>query len=113
MDFSNLRSNFDNCILYNAIVKNEHSRDEWEIKHFTDFIINGLESQVSEYYRRSENIISKMRELGVDTEENWIEIDETFVDPMVEIIEADQELVEVYRKIQQMLTALEVKYEVS
>ena len=54
-----------------------------------------------------------MRELGVDTEENWIEIDETFVDPMVEIIEADQELVEVYRKIQQMLTALEVKYEVS
>ena len=113
MDLSNLRSNFDNCVIYNAIVKNDNPYDDWEVDYLIGFSKNGLDSVVEEYYHRGEKIINKMRELGVDTEENWIEIDETFVDPMVEIIEADQELVEVYRKIQQMLTALEVKYEVS
>jgi len=115
MDFSNLRSNFDNCILYNAIVKNEHSRDEWEIKHFTDFIINGLESQVSEYYRRSENIISKMRELGVDTDETWIEIDFDLVDLIFECIDEQGFYghVDAYKQLQETLTILETKYEVN
>ena len=109
---NDLPSNFDNCIFYNAIIKDDHPYDEWEVEYFANFAVNGLESQVSEYYRRSENIISKMRELGVDTEETWIEIDKTLIDPIFEIIDDDDDGVEVYKKTIEMLSTLEQRYEV-
>ena len=115
IDINNLPSNFDNCILYNAIVKDDYPYDSWEVQYFIDFARNGLESQVSEYYRRSKNIISKMRELGVDNDETWIEIDENIIDPIFDCIDADGLYghVDAYRKLQEALSTLELRYEVN
>ena len=114
IDLSQIPSNFDNCILYNAIIKDDYPYDTWEVEYFVDFARNGLESQISEYYRRSENIISKMRELGVDTDETWIDIDQQFVYPIFELLNEDEEAeMEAYKSLQNMLNALEDKYEVN
>ena len=96
IDIYNLRSNFDNCILYNALIKNAMSSqfDEYgrlsrgwmEGAIFINFAQNGLQSQVDEYYRRSERIISKMRDLGVDNDETWIEIDQNLIVPIFDAI---------------------------
>ena len=115
IDINNLPSNFDNCILYNAIIKDDYPYDSWEIQYFIDFARNGLQSQVDDYYRRSKNIITKMRELGVDTDETWIEIDQSLIDPIFDSIDADgiSGYVEAYRKLQEALTTLESRYEVN
>ena len=115
IDINNLPSNFDNCILYNAIIKDDFPYDSWEVQYCIDFVQNGLESQVSEYYRRSKNIISKMRELGVDTDETWIKIDQDVIDPIFDSIDEEGTIgfVEAYRKLQEALTTLESRYEVN
>ena len=113
MDLSNVPSNFDNCVFYNAIVKDDYPYDEWEVEYLVNFVNYGLTHQVEEYYRRSERIIKKMRELGVDNDETWIEIDQKIVDPIFESIEGDGDLVDVYRKTMAMISDLEDKYEVN
>ena len=125
IDIYNLRSNFDNCILYNALIKmqchlNLMSMGEcpevgWKVQYFINFAQNGLESQIDEYYRRSEKIISKMRDLGVDNDETWIEIDQNLIVPIFDGISNDSTtgFVEAYRKLQEALTTLESKYEVN
>ena len=125
IDIYNLRSNFDNCILYNALIKmqchlnlmnmGECPEVGWKVQYFINFAQNGLQSQVDEYYRRSERIISKMRDLGVDTDETWIEIDQNLIVPIFDGISNDNTngFVEAYRKIQEALTTLESKYEVN
>ncbi len=125
IDIYNLRSNFDNCILYNALIKmqchlnlmnmGECPEVGWKVQYFINFAQNGLQSQVDEYYRRSEKIISKMRDLGVDTDETWIEIDQNLIVPIFDGISNDSTtgFVEAYRKIQEALTTLESRYEVN
>ncbi len=125
IDIYNLRSNFDNCILYNALIKmqchlnlmnmGECPEVGWKVQYFINFAQNGLQSQVDEYYRRSERIISKMRDLGVDNDETWIEIDQNLIVPIFDGISNDNTngFVEAYRKIQEALTTLESKYEVN
>jgi len=125
IDIYNLRSNFDNCILYNALIKmqchlnlmnmGECPEVGWKVQYFINFAQNGLQSQVDEYYRRSEKIISKMRDLGVDNDETWIEIDQNLIVPIFDGISNDNTngFVEAYRKIQEALTTLESKYEVN
>ena len=113
-DVNDLPSNFDNCVFYNAIIKDDYPYDDWEVEYLSEFATNGLESQIDEYYHRSKNIISKMRELGVDTDETWIEIDKTLVDPIMELIDDDDEFAPiVYKKTIEMLTTLESRYEVN
>jgi len=125
IDIYNLRSNFDNCILYNALIKmqchlnlmnmGECPEVGWKVQYFINFAQNGLQSQVDEYYRRSERIISKMRDLGVDNDETWIEIDQNLIVPIFDGISNDNTngFVEAYRKLQEALTTLESKYEVN
>ena len=125
IDIYNLRSNFDNCILYNALIKmqchlnlmniGECPEVGWKVQYFINFAQNGLESQIDEYYRRSENIISKMRDLGVDNDETWIEIDQNLIVPIFDGISNDSTtgFVDAYRKLQEALTTLESKYEVN
>ena len=125
IDIYNLRSNFDNCILYNALIKmqchlnlmnmGECPEVGWKVQYFINFAQNGLQSQVDEYYRRSEKIISKMRDLGVDNDETWIEIDQNLIVPIFDGISNDSTtgFVEAYRKLQEALTTLESKYEVN
>ena len=125
IDIYNLRSNFDNCILYNALIKmqchlnlmnmGECPEVGWKVQYFINFAQNGLESQIDEYYRRSEKIISKMRDLGVDNDETWIEIDQNLIVPIFDGISNDSTtgFVDAYRKLQEALTTLESKYEVN
>ncbi|MEK9697121.1 MAG: hypothetical protein VW270_15270 [Candidatus Poseidoniales archaeon] len=123
IDIYNLRSNFDNCILYNALIKmqchlnlmnmGECPEVGWKVQYFINFAQNGLQSQVDEYYRRSERIISKMRDLGVDNDETWIEIDQNLIAPILSGIDNESGFVEAYRKLQEALTTLESKYEVN
>ena len=123
IDIYNLRSNFDNCILYNALIKmqchlnlmnmGECPEVGWKVQYFINFAQNGLQSQVDEYYRRSERIISKMRDLGVDNDETWIEIDQNLIAPILRGINNESGFVEAYRKLQEALTTLESKYEVN
>ena len=115
MDLSNVPSNFDNCVFYNAIVKDDYPYDEWEVEYLVNFVNYGLTHQVEEYYRRSERIIKKMRELGVDTDETWIKIDQDVIDPIFDSIdeEGTTGFVEAYKKLQEALTTLEDKYEVN
>jgi len=94
MDLSNVPSNFDNCVFYNAIVKDDYPYDEWEVEYLVNFVNYGLTHQVEEYYRRSE-------------------IDQKIVDPIFESIEDDGDLVDVYRKTMAMISDLEDKYEVN
>ena len=123
IDIYNLRSNFDNCILYNALIKMQCHLNlmnmgdcpevGWKVQYFINFAQNGLQSQVDEYYRRSERIISKMRDLGVDNDETWIEIDQNLIAPILSGIDNESGFVEAYRKLQEALTTLESKYEVN
>ena len=123
IDIYNLPSNFDNCILYNAIIKDDYPFNlmnmgdcpevGWKVQYFINFVQNGLQSQVDEYYRRSERIISKMRDLGVDNDETWIEIDQNLIAPILSGIDNESGFVEAYRKLQEALTTLESKYEVN
>ena len=123
IDIYNLRSNFDNCILYNALIKmqchlnlmnmGECPEVGWKVQYFINFVQNGLQSQVDEYYRRSERIISKMRDLGVDNDETWIEIDQNLIAPILRGINNESGFVEAYRKLQEALTTLESRYEVN
>ena len=125
IDIYNLRSNFDNCILYNALIKmqchlnlmnmGECPEVGWKVQYFINFAQNGLQSQVDEYYRRSEKIISKMRDLGVDNDETWIEIDQNLIVPIFDGISNDSTtgFVDAYRKLQEALTTLESRYEVN
>ena len=123
IDIYNLRSNFDNCIFYNALIKmqchlnlmnmGECPEVGWKVQYFINFVQNGLQSQVDEYYRRSERIISKMRDLGVDNDETWIEIDQNLIAPILSGIDNESGFVEAYRKLQEALTTLESKYEVN
>ena len=123
IDIYNLRSNFDNCILYNALIKmqchlnlmnmGECPEVGWKVQYFINFAQNGLQSQVDEYYRRSERIISKMRDLGVDNDETWIEIDQNLIVPIFDGISNESGFVEAYRKLQEALTTLESRYEVN
>ena len=123
IDIYNLRSNFDNCILYNALIKmqchlnlmnmGECPEVGWKVQYFINFVQNGLQSQVDEYYRRSERIISKMRDLGVDNDETWTEIDQNLIAPILRGINNESGFVEAYRKLQEALTTLESKYEVN
>ena len=85
----------------------------WKVQYFINFVQNGLQSQVDEYYRRSERIISKMRDLGVDNDETWIEIDQNLIAPILSGIDNESGFVEAYRKLQEALTTLESKYEVN
>ena len=97
IDIYNLPSNFDNCILYNALIKMQCHLNlmnmgdcpevGWKVQYFINFAQNGLQSQVDEYYRRSERIISKMRDLGVDNDETWIEIDQNLIAPIFDGID--------------------------
>ena len=56
-----------------------------------------------------------MRELGVDTDETWIEIDQSVIDPIFDSIDEEGTIgfVEAYRKLQEALTTLESRYEVN
>jgi len=106
-NYSDIRSNFDNCIFYNAILRNEDPYDDHEIGYLVEFSKNGLQSAVDDYFYRSERIIKKMRELGTDDDATWIDIDKVYINP---IFQTSKDAVDAYKKTLNMLEGLETQY---
>jgi len=101
-------SDFDNCIFYNAIMKNNNPYDDNEISELKN--LHDLPNSIlDEYYGRSKKIISKMSELGVDTNSTWDEIDRVYLSDIRQQVNDDnrQSLVE---NIRNVLITLESKY---
>lgn len=101
-------SNFDNCVLYNAILKDGNPFDNKDVNYL--IFLQGLHEQaIAEYYDRSERLIRKMRELGVDNGETWSEIDRVHVTDIIELIK-EKNYAEVPVKIREMIENLESQY---
>ena len=101
-------SDFDNCIFYNAIMKNSNPYDDEEISDLKN--LHDLPNvMLDEYYGRSKKIISKMIELGIDTNSTWDEIDRVYLSDIRQQVRDDkrQSLVE---NIRNVLITLESKY---
>ena len=75
-------SGFHNCIFYNSLLRNNNPYDDDELDDLTDYL-GGLyvlpNAILSEYFNRCERLISKMDELGVNTDANWNDIDTNMV----------------------------------
>jgi hypothetical protein len=101
-------STFDNCILLNAILKNQSLFDDSNAGYL--LMLQSLDLQiVTEYYFRSERTINKMRELGADNQNSWTEICDLYVNDIVDQIK-NQNYNELVPKIRNMIEKLEVKY---
>ena len=106
-----MTSTFDNCILWNAILRNQNAYDDADVMYL--FMLQELDPQtVSSYYSRSEKIIQKMREMNADNETSWSEIDSLYVNNIVEQIK-EKNYNALVPKILSMLTTLEVHYGVN
>tara|TARA_B100000965_G_C19574638_1_gene750750 strand:+ start:465 stop:812 length:348 start_codon:yes stop_codon:yes gene_type:complete len=101
-------SDFDNCIFYNAIMKNSNPYDDEEISDLKN--LHDLPNvMLDEYYGRSKKIISKMKELGVDTNPSWDEIDVVYLTEIRRKVR-DDERHDLVDDIRNVLTTLESKY---
>jgi hypothetical protein len=101
-------SDFDNCIFFNAIIKNSNPYDDNEISELKN--LHDLPNSIlDEYYDRSKKIISKMSELGVDTNSTWDDIDKMYLTEIRQQVRDNKRnfLVE---NIRNVLITLESKY---
>ena len=103
-----MTSSFDNCILLNAILKNQSLSDDPDTDYL--WVLQGLHQQiVDEYYSRSQKIIVKMRELNLDNMETWTEICDTYVKEIVLMIK-NKNYNDLVPAIRFMLDSLEAQY---
>ena len=103
-----VKNTLDNCVLSNMVQRNSDTSDDDAVKYLKN--LRSLDTQtVSEYFIRSTNIINKMRELGVDTNETWDVIDQSHVKPIMTMIK-EQNFSAVIPSIRQLLSTLESQY---
>ena len=107
-NFPNKTSTFDNCVLLNAILKNDNPYDDDEVRYLRQ--LQGVDLQsVSEYYSRSELIITAMREQGADNNVVWNEIDKLYIDAIIEKLKV-RNFQNLFSDIRSVLEQLELKY---
>ncbi len=106
--FNQTTSTFDNCILLNAVLKNSNPYDDDEVRYLRQLQQADLQS-VGEYYVRSENIISAMREQGADNDSVWDQIDRLYIDAIVEKLKV-RNFNNLFSDIRNVLEQLETKY---
>ena len=107
-NFPNLTSTFDNCVLLNAVLKNDNPYDDDEVRYLRQLQGADLQS-VSEYYSRSELIITAMREQGADNNVVWNEIDKLYIDAIIEKLKV-RNFQNLFSDIRSVLEQLELKY---
>ena len=107
-NFPNKTSTFDNCVLLNAILKNDNPYDDDEVRYLRQLQRADLQS-VTEYYSRSESIIAAMREQGADNNVVWNEIDRLYIDAIIEKLK-DRNFQNLFSDIRNVLEQLELKY---
>lgn len=106
-----MTSTFENCILLNAILKNQSVSDDPDSDYL--WVLQGLHQQiVDEYYSRSQKIIVKMREFDLDNMETWTEICDTYVKEIVLMIK-NKNYNGLVPSIRLMLDSLEAQYGVN
>ena len=103
-----IKNTLDNCILSNAVQRNTDTRHDHEVKYLKS--LKSIDQQtVSEYFTRSTEIINKMRELGVDSNETWDRVDQSHVKSIMTLIQ-QQNFNAVIPSIRQLLSTLESQY---
>ena len=107
-NFANVTSNFDNCVLLNAVLKNDNPYDDDEVRYLRQLQGADLQS-VTEYYSRSESIIAAMREQGADNNVVWNEIDRLYIDAIIEKLKV-RNFQNLFSDIRSVLEQLELKY---
>ena len=107
-NFPNKTSTFDNCVLLNAILKNDNPYDDDEVRYLRQLQGADLQS-VTEYYSRSESIIAAMREQGADNNVVWNEIDKLYIDAIIEKLKV-RNFKNLFSDIRNVLEQLEIKY---
>ncbi len=107
-NFPNKTSTFDNCVLLNAILKNDNPYDDDEVRYLRQLQGADLQS-VTEYYSRSESIIVAMREQGADNNVVWNEIDKLYIDAIIEKLKV-RNFQNLFSDIRSVLEQLELKY---
>ena len=107
-NFPNKTSTFDNCVLLNAILKNDNPYDDDEVRYLRQLQGADLQS-VNEYYSRSESIIAAMREQGADNNVVWNEIDKLYIDAIIEKLKV-RDFQNLFSDIRNVLEQLELKY---
>jgi len=107
-NFPNKTSTFDNCVLLNAILKNDNPYDDDEVRYLRQLQGADLQS-VNEYYSRSESIIAAMREQGADNNVVWNEIDKLYIDAIIEKLKV-RNFQNLFSDIRNVLEQLELKY---
>ena len=107
-NFPNKTSTFDNCVLLNAILKNDNPYDDDEVRYLRQLQGADLQS-VTEYYSRSESIIAAMREQGADNNVVWNEIDKLYIDAIIEKLKV-RDFQNLFSDIRNVLEQLELKY---
>lgn len=107
-NFPIVTSTFDNCVLLNALLKNSDPYDDDEVRYLRQ--LQGADKvNVDDYYRRSEHIITAMREQGADNDAVWDEIDRIYIDAIIEKIKA-RDFSTLFPDIRNMIEQLELKY---
>tara|TARA_B100001109_G_scaffold208324_1_gene175775 strand:+ start:794 stop:1078 length:285 start_codon:yes stop_codon:yes gene_type:complete len=92
------------------VQRNSDTSDDDAVKYLKN--LRSLDTQtVSEYFIRSTNIINKMRELGVDTDQTWDSLDQSHLKEILSLI-YQQNFNAVVPSIRKMLSNLESQYEV-
>ena len=105
-----VKNTLDNCVLSNMVQRNFDTSDDDAVKYLKN--LRSLDTQtVSEYFIRSTNIINKMRELGVDTDQTWDSLDQSHLKEILSLI-YQQNFNAVVPSIRKMLSNLESQYEV-
>ena len=103
-----IKNTLDNCILSNAVQRNTDNSDDHEVRYLKS--LKSIDQQtVSEYFTRSTEIINKMRELGVDSNETWDRVDQSHVKSIMTLIQ-QQNFNAVIPSIRQLLSTLESQY---
>lgn len=105
-------SNASNCIFHNALLRNNNPYDDDELEDLYDYL-GGLcvlpNTVLSEYFNRCERLISKMSELGVNTDANWNDIDKNMISKIRTNIK-ERNTVNLVDDVRACLFELESKY---
>lgn len=103
-----MTSTLNNCIFLNVASKDQSLSNDSSI----DYLLNLQGSNLpwlDEYYIRSEKIVCKIKELNLDNTETWIDISDTYVKGIIDMLKGGR-YGEAILTIPHLLDSLESKY---
>lgn len=103
---TNLLSNDRTCLIYNALMLNGKPEDDSKALLLQNFRDNFSQELVIEYYIRSSDIITKVRQNPNFQAEFWSRVADNHVIPIIDDIEANR-ITQAVMKIHKMLDDLE------